>query len=111
MGIGNAAKDIVGRLNAVPVPVPEGAEDDMDKVNMTVGVRASFPLIHVGRIHFWMQSYPPHLFSALCLASLFTGIDEIWEASQSPPATSLFSTRMGEHIFTYPILSLWPRSS
>ncbi|KAG2069458.1 hypothetical protein BDR04DRAFT_1078066 [Suillus decipiens] len=84
-GIANA-KDIVGRLNAVPAPVPEELEDDVDDVNMSiVDGWAVLPI-----------SSPP---SASPFSSQGTEIDELWEASPTPPgtpATSLFNARMDE---------------
>ncbi|KAG1800395.1 uncharacterized protein HD556DRAFT_1230584 [Suillus plorans] len=84
-GIANA-KDIVGRLNAAPVPVQEELEDNVDSVNMSiVDGWAVLPI-----------SSPP---SASPLSSQGTEIDELWEASPTPPgtpATSLFSARMDE---------------
>ncbi|KAG2141046.1 hypothetical protein DEU56DRAFT_796935 [Suillus clintonianus] len=84
-GIVNA-KDIVDRLNAVPAPVLEELEDDIDRVNMTiVDGWAILPI-----------SSPP---SASPLSSQDTEIDELWEASPSPPgtpATSIFGARMDE---------------
>ncbi|KAG1747671.1 hypothetical protein EDB19DRAFT_2037030 [Suillus lakei] len=84
-GISNA-KDIVVRLNAVPAPILEELEDDIDNVNMKiVDGWAILPI-----------SSPP---SASPLSSQDTEIDELWEASPTPPgtpATSLFSARMDE---------------
>ncbi|KAG1813861.1 uncharacterized protein BJ212DRAFT_1364133 [Suillus subaureus] len=84
-GIANA-KDIVGRLTAVPAPVLEELEDDVDRVNMSI-------------VDGWTVlpiSSPP---SASPLSSQDTEIDELWEVSPTPPgtpATSLFSARMDE---------------
>lgn len=50
-----------------------------------------------------LTSSPP---SASPLSPQDTEIGELWEVSPSPPgtpATSLFSARMGEHTFTYPM--------
>ncbi|KAG2358874.1 hypothetical protein BDR07DRAFT_1611638 [Suillus spraguei] len=84
-GIANA-KDIVGRLNAVPAPIPEELEDDVDSVNMSiVDGWAVLPI-----------SSPP---SASPFSSQGTEIDELWKASPTPPgtpATSLFNARMDE---------------
>ncbi|KAG1825271.1 hypothetical protein EV424DRAFT_686906 [Suillus variegatus] len=80
------AKDIVGRLNAAPAPVPKELEDNVDSGNMSiVDGWAVLPI-----------SSPP---SASPLSSQGTEIDELWEASPTPPgtpATSLFSARMDE---------------
>ncbi|KAG1871615.1 hypothetical protein F4604DRAFT_1769066 [Suillus subluteus] len=84
-GIVNA-KDIVGRLNAVRAPVLEELEDDVDNVNMSI----------VDGWNVLPISSPP---SASPLSSQDTEIDELWEASPTPPgtpATSLFSARMDE---------------
>ncbi|KAG1738575.1 hypothetical protein EDD22DRAFT_336529 [Suillus occidentalis] len=80
------AKDIVGRLNAIPAPVLEELEDDIDNTSMSIiDGWAILPI-----------SSPP---SASPLSSQDTEIDELWEASPTPPgtpATSLFNARMDE---------------
>ncbi|KAG1846225.1 hypothetical protein DFJ58DRAFT_799542 [Suillus subalutaceus] len=80
------AKDIVDRLKAVRAPVLEELEDDVDNVNMSI----------VDGWNVLPISSPP---SASPLSSQDTEIDELWEASPTPPgtpATSLFSARMDE---------------
>lgn len=79
------AKDIVGRLNAVPAPVLEELEDEIDNVSMSI-------------IDGWAILHISCLPSASPL-SQGTETDELWEASPPPPgtpATSLHSDRIDE---------------
>jgi hypothetical protein len=102
-------------LNAAPAPVLEELEDDIDNVSMSiidgwgtcVVFLASFlacgKILTAKCVAILPISSPP---SASPLSSQDTEIDELWEASPTPPgtpATSLFSARMGERIFMYPM--------
>jgi hypothetical protein len=111
-GITNA-KDIVGRLNAVPAPVLEELEDDIDNTSMSIidgwgkCVVSLAPFLVCGQkliaqcVAILPISSPP---SASPLSSQDAEIDELWEASLTPPgtpATSLFNAKMGEHTLIY----------
>lgn len=111
-GITNA-KDIVGRLNAVPAPVLEELEDNIDNTSMSIidgwgkCVVSLAPFLVCGQkliaqcVAILPISSPP---SASPLSSQDAEIDELWEVSLTPPgtpATSLFNARMGEHTLIY----------
>ncbi|KAG1879583.1 hypothetical protein C8R48DRAFT_767834 [Suillus tomentosus] len=77
-GITNA-KDIVGRLNAAPAPVPEELEDNIDSGNMSIvdgwgtcAVPSSSFLVCGGKADYQMLSCPTNLFSPFRFASLLT---------------------------------------
>ncbi|KAG1783349.1 hypothetical protein EV702DRAFT_958741 [Suillus placidus] len=92
-GIANA-KDIVGRLNAVPAPVLAELEDDIDNVSMSIV--DGWGTLTAKCVAVLPISSPP---SVSPLSSQDTEIDELWDASPTPPgtpATSLFSARMDE---------------